>query len=124
MCADDLDLMPTVGDGAYSDEEVHWCKETIRYLRSQLDNQGLIDRHLPGARVAVHVSARKAAAANAVAVTKSPALVPATMPSRNRRPRSLRRRRRENASARMRFATAFSRRRRRVFATASCIRPR
>ena len=30
MCADDLDLMPTVGDGAYSDEEVHWCKETIR----------------------------------------------------------------------------------------------
>ena len=31
MCADDLDLMPTVGDGAYSDEEVHWCKETIRY---------------------------------------------------------------------------------------------
>ena len=51
MCAGDLDLMPTVGDGAYTDEEVHWCKETIRYLRTQLDGQGLIDRGLPGARV-------------------------------------------------------------------------
>ena len=47
MKADDLDRMQTVGENAYTDDEVVWCKETIRYLWGLLDNQGLIDRGLP-----------------------------------------------------------------------------
>ena len=47
MSADDLDRMPTVGDNAYTDEEVVWCKETIRYVRGLLDNQELLGRGLP-----------------------------------------------------------------------------
>jgi hypothetical protein len=39
MSADDLDRMPTAGDNAYTDDDVIWCKETIRYLRGLLDNQ-------------------------------------------------------------------------------------
>jgi hypothetical protein len=79
-CAGDLDRMPTVGDGAYTDEEVHWCKETIRYLRSQLDDQGLIDRGLPGARVAVRASSRsrRSTSKEAAPVAKSTDRVPAT----------------------------------------------
>ena len=34
-------------DLSNTDDEVVWCKETIRYLRGLLDNQGLIDRGLP-----------------------------------------------------------------------------
>ena len=47
MKADDLDRMQTVGENAYTDDEVVWCKETIRYLRGLLDYQGLIDCGLP-----------------------------------------------------------------------------
>ena len=88
MCAGDLDLMPTVGEGAYSDDEVLWCKETIRYLRSRLDSQGLIDRGLPAA---VRTSARSAGRARAAAVeaavagAKLPAQVAATTPSARKR---------------------------------------
>jgi hypothetical protein len=80
MCAGDLDQVPTVGDGAYTDEEVTWCKETTRYLRSQLHCQGLIDRGLPGARVAVRASARsrRSITKEAAPVAKSTDRVPAT----------------------------------------------
>ncbi len=56
MSADNLKRMQTVHYNAYNDKKVVWCKETIRYLRGQLDNQGLIDCGLTGARVAVSKS--------------------------------------------------------------------
>jgi hypothetical protein len=78
ISAEDLDRMPTVGDNAYTDEEVAWCTETIRYLRGQLDDKGLIDRGLPvgGSR---QTSRRAAAAADSEAAATA-----ATPPPRGR----------------------------------------
>ncbi len=56
MSADNLNRMQTVHYNAYNDKKVVWCKETIRYLLGQLDNQGLIDCGLTGVRVAVSKS--------------------------------------------------------------------
>ena len=81
MSADDLDRMPTVGDNAYTDDEVVWCKEAIRYLRGLLDNQGLIDRGLPVSdlrRTSRRIeNAAAAAAATAAAVAAATAATPA-----------------------------------------------
>ena len=43
----DLSYNDDSSDLSYTYDEVVWCKETIRYLRGLLDNQGLIDRGLP-----------------------------------------------------------------------------
>ena len=84
MSADDLDRMQTVGDNACTDDEVIWCKQTIRYLRGLLDNQGLIDRCMPVSDLRRTSRRMENAAAAAAATAAVAAATAATPPPRGR----------------------------------------
>jgi len=89
--AEDLDRMPTVGDNAYTDDEVVWCNETIRYLRGQLDDMGLTDRGLPVGESRRTSRRATTAAVAAAAVAAATAATAATPPPRGRERRVERR---------------------------------